>query len=188
MISAALAVLENEEQRNEFAEFYERYKARFYNIALKILDNPEDAEDAVQEAFLEIANKPDTFFSLSDKKRFHYFCAVIRNVAIDMLNKNKRIQTEELSDDVIYRNNDNPLENALFDNISHNEILLFIEHLPDLQREVLILVCLLELPISKASEALRVSENVVYQRLYLAKKAIRHVIDERNENDDGKCI
>lgn len=62
MISEALAVLETEEQRNELADFYEKNKSRFYTIAFDHLHNQEEAEDAIQEAFLEIANKPDTFF------------------------------------------------------------------------------------------------------------------------------
>lgn len=188
MISAALAVLETDEQRNELSVFYEKNKSRFYAIALGYLHNQERAEDAVQEAFLEIANKPDTFFSLSDKKRIYYLYAVVKNVSVDMLNKNRKVQTEELFDDLILQDNENPLENALFDNISRDEILSFIEHLPELQREVLILVCLSELSISETAQVLKVSRNVVYQRLHLARKAIKKFIEERNKNDDGKRI
>ena len=62
MISAALAVLEFDGQRSELSEIYEKYRKRFVGVALKVLRNREDAEDAVQEAFLRIADRPDTFF------------------------------------------------------------------------------------------------------------------------------
>ncbi len=65
MISAALAILESEEQRNELSEFYEENKSRLYSIALERLHNRQDAEDAIQETFLGIAEKPDKFFSLT---------------------------------------------------------------------------------------------------------------------------
>ncbi len=51
MIEAALAVLENDKQRNELATFYEQYKNRFFSIAYSKLHNSEEAEDAVQGSF-----------------------------------------------------------------------------------------------------------------------------------------
>ena len=47
MISAALAVLESEEQRNELSEIYENNISNFYNIAFQQLHNKHDAEDAI---------------------------------------------------------------------------------------------------------------------------------------------
>lgn len=49
MISAALAVLESEEQRNELSEIYENNISNFYNIAFQQLHNKHDAEDAIQD-------------------------------------------------------------------------------------------------------------------------------------------
>ena len=57
MISVALAIIENENQRNELAAFYEKNKSRFYAIAFGHLHKKEESEDAVQEAFSEIADK-----------------------------------------------------------------------------------------------------------------------------------
>lgn len=61
MISAALAVLESEEQRNELSEIYENNISNFYNIAFQQLHNKHDAEDAIQDAFLAIANNTSIF-------------------------------------------------------------------------------------------------------------------------------
>ena len=63
MISAALAMLEIEGQRNELAAFYTANKNRLYYIALSKLHNSIEAEDAVQEAFSRIAAKPKHFFT-----------------------------------------------------------------------------------------------------------------------------
>lgn len=61
MIDAVLLNIENEEQRNELAIFYEKYKKRLYSIALSKIHNEIDAEDAVQEVFSDIADKPEIF-------------------------------------------------------------------------------------------------------------------------------
>ena len=68
MISAALAVLESEEQRNELSEIYEQNISNFYNIAFQHLHNKHDAEDAIQDAFLSVAGNPDTFFAVPPKR------------------------------------------------------------------------------------------------------------------------
>ena len=69
MISAALAVLESEEQRNELSEIYENNISNFYNIAFQQLHNKHDAEDAIQDAFLAIANNTSIFFGIPNENK-----------------------------------------------------------------------------------------------------------------------
>ena len=179
MVSAALAVLELEGQRSELSEIYDKYRKRFVGVALKVLHNHEDAEDAVQETFLRIADRPDTFFSLNDKNRLRYLCGVIRNVAVDMLNKRKR--DVELNENIFF--SDDPLESLVLNDISHGELIGFIESLPPLQQNVLVLTRLLKLSISETAKTLRISERAVNQRLYLARKAVKQFIEERRHRN-----
>ena len=72
MISAALAVLKTDEQLNELSEFYEENKNRFFSIEFSKLHNREDAEDAIQEAFLRIVKYPEKFFAIPTHKRLPY--------------------------------------------------------------------------------------------------------------------
>ncbi len=78
MITAALAVLKTDEQRNIISDFYQMYKNRFYAIAYEHLHNPQDSEEAIQEAFLRITVNPDKFFSLSGDERIYLVSAIIR--------------------------------------------------------------------------------------------------------------
>lgn len=71
MISAVLALLESDEQRSALAEFYARSKNRLYYIALSKLHNSADAEDAVQEVFSRIADKPESFLIFRPKAEPH---------------------------------------------------------------------------------------------------------------------
>ena len=64
MITAALAILQTDEQRDILSEFYEENKNRFYMLAYSKLHNSEASKDAVQEAFLRIVRYPDRFFSI----------------------------------------------------------------------------------------------------------------------------
>lgn len=183
MISGALAVLKSEAQRNEMSAIYEKNKTFFLKVAYKNLQNEDKAEDAVQEAFLRIADKPDIFFSLGEGKRVVYMAAVVKNVSIYMFNKNKKHQTVEISEDVVFRNDENLIENSFFDKISRNEILAFIESLPETQRTVLILSYSTGLPAGEIGKALNIPVSVVYKRLYAARKSVKKFIDERSKNN-----
>ena len=54
MLIFLLAVLESEEDRRKFTVIYEQHHTRLENVAMSILKNQTDAEDAVQNAFMQI--------------------------------------------------------------------------------------------------------------------------------------
>ena len=183
MISGALAILKSETQRNEMSIFYEKYKSRLLRIAIKILRNEDEAADAVQDAFLKIADKPNSFFSLNDEKRIQYVSVVVKNASIDIYNKSKKIQMDDLSEDIIYRNDENLIENITIDKISFEEILAFIDTLPEAQRNVLVLTYLSGLSVDEIGATLDITVSAVYKRLYLARKSVKKFIDERSKNN-----
>lgn len=178
MIDAAFAVIENEQQRGELAEFYSKYKNRLYSIALSKLHNAQEAEDAVQEVFSRIADKPEKFFDIPPESRLAYADVIVRNIAVDMFNGKNKIPVEQLEDD-IPEDNAVSLENGLFDKISRDEILKFVDDLPALQREVLMLHCFFGLSIDDTAQRLNISLAAAKKRLMLARRAIRELIDER---------
>ena len=98
-----ITVLKTDDQRNIISDFYQMYKNRFYAIAYEHLHNPQDSEEAIQEAFLRITVNPDKFFSLSGDERIYLVSAIIRNTSIDMYNKKTKHQQEELPEDLIYQ-------------------------------------------------------------------------------------
>lgn len=54
MIAVYLAMLETDVDRDKFMKLYESYEKKLFAIALRILENNEKAEDAVQQAWLRI--------------------------------------------------------------------------------------------------------------------------------------
>lgn len=66
-----------------YRELVERYKIAGYGVALQILRQPADAEDALQEAFIKAYIYLDSF---SPKYRFYtWFSTIVRNVALSQL-------------------------------------------------------------------------------------------------------
>lgn len=180
MFDATFAVIENEKQRSELAEFYSKSKNRLYFIALSKLHNKEEAEDAVQEVFSRIADKPERFFDIPPEKRLAYADVMVKNISIDMFNAKNKIPSEQLSEQLEDENVS--LEDALFDKISRDEVIEFINRLPPLQRNVLVLRCFFDLSIDETAQRLNISLTVATKRLALARKAIRNFIEERGKN------
>lgn len=54
MIAVYLAMLETDVDRDKFMKLYESYEKKLFAVALRILENNEKAEDAVQQAWLRI--------------------------------------------------------------------------------------------------------------------------------------
>lgn len=176
MISAALAVLETEEQRNELAEFYKKNKNRLYWIAYSKLHNRESSEDAVQETFLRLAANQELFFRLNNNERVTFAGVVARNVAVDMYKKTNKVNMVELSENILDDDSENPLEDELLYRFTKEKLLEFVRGLPPLQRDVLYLKAVHGLTIQETAAKLSISENVVRQRLFCARQAIKKAL------------
>lgn len=68
MLSYLLAALESEEDKRRFTELYEENHVRAEQTALRILRDPHDAEDAVQNAFLQVIHHFNEISEIPCKK------------------------------------------------------------------------------------------------------------------------
>lgn len=124
------SAVEDPVQRNELEDLYKKNKNLFLNIAYKYLHNKSDAEDAVQEAFGEIAGKPDNFFCAAPENRVRYMAAVVRNISAGMFNKKNKVTLEELDEDDPYDDNPLSFEDSMIGKVSRDKLKQFIESLP----------------------------------------------------------
>lgn len=81
----------NKKRENEkrFSEIYEVYKDEMYQTAYKVLRNGADAQDAVQDALIRIAERLDKL-PQNEKKLRAYVNVMVRNTAIDIYRNNRR--------------------------------------------------------------------------------------------------
>ena len=183
MISEAFSVLQSDEHRKYLTEFYKKYKNRFYAIAFSKLHNREAAEDAVQETFLRIADKREKFFQIDHNKRVAFTDVIIRNVSVDMFKKSRGIEEVELTENISDCDCELSLSEKILGEISKNELVECISKLPPLQRDILELNAYHGLSISEIAQYLSVSENVVRQRLFQARKTIKRDLEGKETNN-----
>src|SRR5580698_5104015 len=75
--------------RSAFAEFYDRHSTLMFSVACKILGNNTDAEDILQEAFLQIWEKASKFDPKLGKAS-SWAAILVRNKAIDRIRASQR--------------------------------------------------------------------------------------------------
>jgi len=85
-----------------FSQIVDRYKDRAMTLALRMLKNRQDAEEAAQDAFVRAYNGLDKFQGAS---RFGtWFYRIVYNVCLTKLGKAKEaFQTSEYSDESDYK-------------------------------------------------------------------------------------
>ena len=93
-----LQMIETPEERSKFETIYLEYRDYMYRVAFSILNNPQDAEDAVHYAFVKIAENIKKVGSPVCLKTRGYVVTIVRNRAIDVYRKKQAHPQAEYRD------------------------------------------------------------------------------------------
>lgn len=85
-----IQMIDGPEEKDKFECLYLKYRDLMFYIANKILQNQQDAEDAVHAAFLSIAENMEKISSPTCPKTKGYIVTITENKAIDLYRKKKR--------------------------------------------------------------------------------------------------
>lgn len=75
-------------RQDAMAAFFDRYSRIVYSVALRVLNDAGEAEDVMQETFIHVWQKPDSFVS-GRGSLGGWLVVVARNRAIDKLRRRK---------------------------------------------------------------------------------------------------
>ena len=79
-----LQMVEDPKEKTKFEKIYRRYRSYMFRIAFAILENPQEAEDAVHAAFMKIIENIEKISEPECIKTQSYIVTIIRNQAIDI--------------------------------------------------------------------------------------------------------
>jgi RNA polymerase sigma-70 factor (ECF subfamily) len=167
--------------RGEFARLVDAFSGPLYRLALKMLGNASDAEDALQNTFLKAFQYVDTFEGRSSLSTWLY--RIASNEALMMLRKrrpeiNFADSTVEEEDERNYA----PVQFTDWCCLPEEEYLSAearkamdraVEHLPETLRIVFVLRDIEDLSIQETSQVLGLSETAVKTRLLRARLRLR---------------
>ncbi|MDR2119887.1 MAG: RNA polymerase sigma factor [Tannerella sp.] len=116
----------------EFMTRFYPFHPRLYRVACALLDNPDDAEDILQDAYCRLWNMRN---ELSELRRPEGFCVtLIRNLCIDFMRSPSRRRTDDETDDSLQIGTDTTPESEFLSDESVRRIETLICRLPEKQR------------------------------------------------------
>lgn len=139
---------------------YEKHKNTMYAVALKILKNPQDAEDAVHNTIPQIMRNLDAIKDVDSKDCIYYVTMAVKHMSFNMI-RDRHIQTVSLSDiEYEFASDENIAESVIIDE-SCKIIYQNIKSMPAEYRDVLILHLYYELSTSQISDFLNRKHGTV---------------------------
>ena len=145
-----------------------------YNLARWLLRNDQDAEDAVQEAYMR-AYKAFARFRGGDGKA--WFMTILRNVCYTMIKKLRSHETPEPFDEEIHQAMGESEMQELFRQKANAETLhAALEKLPDEFREIIVLHDLEGLAYKEIAAVVEIPIGTVMSRLARARGRLRNEI------------
>lgn len=182
-------------------ELVEKYSRKVFNLAYRITGNRPDAEDVVQETFLQVFRHLDSFKGESAVYTWIYKIAL--NNCLKLKKKMDKVYVESLDEKVEMFKDDIPAEVQEWykdpEKAAHiHELLTQIRtgclhflsfRLPENQRIVYILRNVLDFSYRDISEILGIDENVVKARLNRARASLMEFFSHRCQwlTEDNTC-
>jgi RNA polymerase sigma-70 factor, ECF subfamily len=128
-----------QQDNNAFAEFYDRHATLLFSVASKILREPGDAEDVLQETFVLIWEKAASFDPKLGKAS-SWAAVLVRNKAIDRIRasqRRSRLNDEAGAEMAIARETDSTVNEAVHGHDKAKMIQTAIVELPEEQRHAI---------------------------------------------------
>lgn len=159
-----------------FEQLVEQYHARIYNIALGIMGNPHDAEDAAQNALIKIYRAVGDFKFQSKLSTWIY--RITTNVCMDEMRKRKRsksVSSDDLPEDAFGADHATPEAHALSQE-SIADLKCAIACLKDEHRKVIVLRDINGFSYEEIADITKCSVGTVKSRISRARTALKDTL------------
>lgn len=156
----------------DFRQFFDGSFPRIFAWALMRSGNRHDAEDAVQEAYAQALRRWDRL------REYEAPDAWVFRVVRQQLGKSARRWRRASSLDALelaaWQANGSPEQS-----VEARATLAALAKLPDAQRTVMVMYCLLGMEQQEIAEELGLTANAVRQRVFKARRALEKVLSKR---------
>ena len=169
MLAFFLAALESDEDRELFVFIYEHYRARMEQTAIRILGLQSDAEDAIQNSFIQVIQHFDKVYMIPREELIFWLISIVKNESLMILRKRKKESPFENWDSVT---------EAAEDVTSYNELVDLFRNLPETYRSVLEMKILLGYTDREISQHLNISETAVSTRASRGRELLRKIMEK----------
>jgi RNA polymerase sigma factor (sigma-70 family) len=182
----ALVALVARGDEDALAELYDRVGGIAYGLALRILRDERHAEDAVQEAFLQVWRSAGTF-SPERAKASTWVLTLVHRRAVDLVRREERRQADPLTDDAgAVLEAAEQTDEAAWLRFERERVQTALKQLPDLQREALELAYYGGFSQSELAQRLGVPLGTIKSRMFAGLARLRELLDESAQEGSWK--
>lgn len=167
-------------------ELYELYEQKIYTVAYSILNNIQQAEDAVQETFIALYQNLENIRSLNTQELKRYILKIAKNKAIDSYRKNKRhavfLEEYQREPQEVANENIEDWEQSLMSEVQIDTLLTVLS---ESYRQVFKYKVFYNLTYQEISKQMGITEVNVRKQFERARKRIHNSLGG-NQNDEFK--
>jgi RNA polymerase sigma-70 factor (ECF subfamily) len=186
-VEARLAKLARNGDRNAFAELVELYKDKIFHLAYRMLNNKQEAEDAVQETFLRVYTNLHRY---DENQKFStWIFRIGTNLCIDKLRRRKNTYSldAEMPDGegndyyaMLPSHEDTP-EKQVIVSETQEQIRQAIETLPEKYKSVVILRYLHDMSLQEISDVLDMPVTTIKTRVHRGREYLRKRLEQEDQ-------
>ena len=181
----ALVALVAREDEDALAELYDRVSRIAYGLALRVLRDERHAEDAVQEAFLQVWRNAASF--RADRARARtWILTLVHRRAVDLVRREERRQTDPMPDDSAVGASREDTEEAAWLRFERERVQAALRQLPDVQREALELAYYGGFSQSELAERLGVPLGTIKSRMFAGLSRLRELLEDSTQEGSWK--
>ncbi|HEY2937754.1 MAG TPA: sigma-70 family RNA polymerase sigma factor [Gaiellaceae bacterium] len=161
-------------------ELYDRFGRIAYGLALRVLRDPGLAEDAVQEAFLQIWRGAERFVP-ERAKASAWIMTLVHRRAVDLVRREERRRADPLEDASAVAGAEGSAEDLVWLRFERERVQAALSRLPDQQREALELAYYGGFTQSELAERLGQPIGTIKSRMFAGLTRLRELLDSPHE-------
>ncbi len=178
-----LNILETEEDRLSFEQMYLRYRLTMHGLALSVLHNEADSEDAVNQAFLVAAENYAKIRDLSEAQIRSYLLTTTKYKAVDIYRERKKmIYVDEYPTDI-----PDAMDAADTDSKVY-ALYRAMKKLPPLYQDLMTLSLDQNLNTKEIARVTGRKRGTVQKELWRATNMLKEIMLKEAENEDWYCF
>ena len=181
----ALVALVARGDEDALAELYDRVGRVAYGLALRVLRDERHAEDAVQEAFLQVWRSAATFRA-ERAKASTWILTLVHRRAVDLVRREERRQADPLTDDSAAGVGREETDEAAWLRFERERVQAALKQLPDVQREALELAYYGGFSQSELADRLGVPLGTIKSRMFAGLARLRELLDDSTQEGSWK--
>jgi RNA polymerase sigma-70 factor (ECF subfamily) len=157
-----------------FLQLFDEHHLSLFRFAYRMTGSVADAEDIVQECFLELL-RPGCSYDPGRTSVRTYLFGVVRNQSLKRRRKNE-LAGEDGGEDSVDARHDRSPESQVLRTELDDVVARAVRQLPDTQREVLILAHYEQMPLGEIARVMALDLGAVKSRLQRARASLKETL------------